>query len=145
MLLCRIVGYAPVTIKKWTVRFNLPFCFVLFGFLSRVSRNKGGWLAHTIHSIYRFDFRAFVDGERKNKNIIFLPIIFISLASRKKQYNRVISSKKITQNSHFSLMTKIHILLLRRPLRQPISHSYFRAECKGQIYSRNRFPICREK
>lgn len=45
----------------------------------------------------------------------------------------------------FSTTTRIHILLLHRPLRQPINRSYFRAACRGQIYNRNRFPICRER
>lgn len=82
MLLCRIVGYAPVTIKKWTVRFNFSFACLFISVPSRMSHNK----SHVSHihpfigSFFRFtdfDFWCFVHGEKNT--FYFFPIIFISM------------------------------------------------------------------
>lgn len=132
--------------------FQLFVCLPLhFGSITNESQQKPRLTHSSIHwivlSIYRFRFLVLCPWRKKH--ILFLSYYFHfhgSMCRRKKfiSNNRVTRIKK-KNHSVFSTTTRTHISLLHRRLRRPINRSYFRAECKGQIYNRNRFPIYREK
>lgn len=153
MLLCRIVGYAPVTIKKWTVRFNFSVWPLHFGSFYEWATTKAPshTFIHFIHSLVRFfdlsiRFLVLLSTRETSHSNYFSSTHFhfhgsISLW-RWKKFQLIVQPKI---KCIFSTTTKTPILLLHRRLHQPISRSYFRAECKGRTHNRNRFPIYREK